>query len=589
MVSLRRLAAALVLISLLICLASETPAAEPLEIVVTGLTDDVLKNVREMLTLPYGLVQNGKVDRLWLERFRNQAEEKVRTALEPFGYYNARVTVTLAEVGPEKYRLLVDVATGVPVVVAEVNLVLQGPGSAEAALKQRLAVFPLAKGSVLLQQRYEQAKEELLTQAHDLGYLEADFSVHEIHIDKPKATARIALVLETGGRFFFDGVKITGAPDYPETFLRRYLAFKPGDFFSYTRLGETQSNFINSERFKEISITPEKPAAGEDRIPVEVDLKPGPTRNLRQGIGYGTDTGARLTARYRDLNIGDRGHEFFTNLFISEHLKGLATGYIIPDSNDLKSSTSLQLNLQEQDVTTYLSRLVSLELNRNRSFGDGRTGTAYIRLQREVYTIGAQDSSEARLVLPGLRFSGGRYDNPTRPSRGFHYGFDIRGTHRYLGSDMGLLQAISGGSYLLPLPLQLSLYLRANTGITVLSDPLSDLPPSLRFFAGGDQSVRGYSYQSLGPKDATGRVVGGKHLLVGSVELTRALFKFWGTSIFYDAGNAFDSFTAISLFQGAGVGVHYYTPVGALNFYVARQVNVEEPNFHVHFTVGFEL
>ena len=126
-------------------------------------------------------------------------------------------------------------------------------------------------------------------------------------------------------------------------------------------------------------------------------------------------------------------------------------------------------------------------------------------------------------------------------------------------------------------------------GITLLSDPLSDLPPSLRFFAGGDQSVRGYAYQSLGPRDATGQVVGGKHLLVGSVELERALFKDWGVSTFYDAGNAFDSFTEVSLLQGAGVGLHYYTPVGALNLSLARQIGVDDPGFRIHFTVGFEL
>ena len=77
----------------------------------------------------------------------------------------------------------------------------------------------------------------------------------------------------------------------------------------------------------------------------------------------------------------------------------------------------------------------------------------------------------------------------------------------------------------MPLPWRLSLHTRAKAGITLLSDPLSDLPPSLRFFAGGDQSVRGYAYQSLGPLDATGQVEGGKHLLDGSVELERALFR----------------------------------------------------------------
>ena len=283
-----------------------------------------------------------------------------------------------------------------------------------------------------------------------------------------------------------------------------------------------------------------------------------------------------------------RGHEFYSNLYISERLQGIAAGYILPDAVDIRSSTVLQLNLQQEDVTTYTSRLIALELDKNQSFGKRELGTAYIKLQREEYTIGAQDSS-ARLVLPGLRLSGDHYDNPTRPTRGFRYAFDLRGTHQLLGSDTELLQLISAGSWLLPLPWRLSLQTRAKAGITLLSDPLSDLPPSLRFFAGGDQSVRGYSYQSLGPTDAAGQVVGGKHLFSGSVELERALFSDWGVSVFYDAGNAFDSFTEVRLFEGAGVGVHYYTPVGALNLSVARQIGVDDPGFRIHFTVGFEF
>jgi translocation and assembly module TamA len=333
---------------------------------------------------------------------------------------------------------------------------------------------------------------------------------------------------------------------------------------------------------------PEKAEARDFHVPVLVQLKPAPSRSLRQGIGYGTDTGGRFNVRYRDLNMLQRGHEFYSNLYISERLQGIAAGYILPDAVDIRSSTVLQLNLQQEDVTTYKSRLIALELDKNHSFGKRELGTAYIRLQREEYTIGAQDSS-ARLVLPGLRLSGDHYDNPIRPTRGFRYAFDLRGTHQLFGSDTELLQLISEGSWLLSLPWRLSLQTRAKAGITLLSDPLSDLPPSLRFFAGGDQSVRGYSYQSLGPSDAAGQVVGGKHLFTGSVEIERALFSDWGVSVFYDAGNAFDSFTGVRLFEGTGVGVHYYTPVGALNLSVARQIGVDDPGFRIHFTVGLEF
>lgn len=554
----------------------------------SGIEGDALTNVRQALTLPYGLVREGKVDRLWLERFGRQAEEKVRAALEPFGYYNARVTPSLDTVGEGRYRLRVKVEPGKPVRLTEVKVAVLGPGAREEPLRELAAAFPLHKGDVLLQQRYEEAKGELKSRAQELGYLDAEFSVHEIRISKSASTARIELNLETGEQYRFDGARFEGAPDYPERFLRRHLAFKPGEVFSAARLGETQLNFTNSERFKEIIVTPEKEAARQLQVPVLVQLKPAPRRRLRPGIGYGTDTGARFTLRYRDLNIFHRGHEFNVILYLSERLQGVAAGYTIPSSRDVKSSTGVQLNLQREDVTTYVSRLAAVELNRNRSFGAGQLGTAYVRVQQEDFTVGTEESS-SRLVLPGLRFSENRYDNLIRPTRGWRYALDLRGTHQLLGSDTGLIQLIAEGSYLQPLPWRLSLYTRARGGMTFLTDPLSDLPASLRFFAGGDQSVRGYSYQSLGPRDATGRVVGGRHLLVGSIELERALFEKWGVSAFYDAGNASNSLRDVRLFLGAGIGAHYYTPLGGLNLYLARQIGVDNPAFHIHFTVGFQL
>lgn len=563
-------------------------AAEPVEIVVKGIEGDALKNVREALALPTGLISNGKADRLWLERFVGQAQEKIHLALQPFGYYNARVNVRLEPGNAGEYRLLVNVETGEPVRITALAVSLDGPGAGEEPLQKMAAAFPLEKGGILLAQTYEKAKEALKLQAQELGYLDAEYPVHEIRIAGDGLGARIELTLKTGEKYYFDGVRIEGAPDYPDAFLRRYLTFGSGEVFSSAKLAESQLNLNNSERFREVIVTAQKQESEEFKVPVLVALKPAPPRSLRPGIGYGTDTGGRLTLRYRDLNMQHEGHEFYSNLYISERLQGLAAGYIVPSSKDFRSNTSLQLNLQQEDVTVYNSRLIALELARNHSFGKEKLGTAYIRLQQEEFTIGPQNSS-SRVVLPGLRLAGNYYDNMIRPTHGFLYSGDLRGTHQILGSDTYLLQFITSGSYILPLPWRLSVHTRMTAGITIFSDSLSDLPPSLRFFAGGDQSVRGYSYQSLGPQDANGQVIGGKNLLTGSVELERAIFESWGVSVFYDAGNAFDSFNGLRLFQGAGVGLHYYTPVGALNLSLARQIGIDNPGYYVHFTVGFEL
>ncbi|HEX9078842.1 MAG TPA: autotransporter assembly complex family protein [Desulfuromonadaceae bacterium] len=575
-------------ILLWLCCPFPVMAAEPVEVIVEGVDGAALKNVREALALPPGLVRGGKVDRLWLEHIEHQAATKVLTALEPFGYYHARVSTSIESAAEGRYRLRVRVTPGVPVHVRSINVAVEGPGAGEAPLKELAAAFPLHKGDILLQQQYEEAKGRLLSRAQELGYLDGAFAVHRICISKSESSADIELVLETGGRYRFGDVRIEGGDGYPDRFLRRYLAFRPGEIFSPAKLGETQVNFTNSERFKEVIVIPEKDKARDLVMPVLVKLAPAPSRSLRPGIGYGTDTGARVGLRYRDLDMFRLGHDLNINLYIAENLQGLSAGYTIPSYRDIRGSTGVQLNLQREDVTTYVSRLASLEVDRNHRFDAGRLGTAYVRLQQEDFTIGAQNAG-TRLVLPGLRFTDNHYDNLIRPLKGYRYDVEVRGTTRFMGSDTSLLQVVAQGSTLVPLPWRLSLHTRAKAGATLFSDPLSELPVSLRFFAGGDQSVRGYTYQSLGPRDANGNVVGGKQLLVGSTELERALFQNWGVSLFYDAGNAFNTFDTVYLFQGAGVGVHYYSPIGAINLYLARQIGVPQPAYHIHFTMGFEL
>ena len=579
--------AALACLVLWLPFAAPLYAAEPVEIIISGIGGDALKNVQDTLVLPSGMVHEGTVDKIWLDSFALKAGDKVRTALEPFGYYNSLVTVTLEPPG-KSYRLIVKVQPGEPVRLTEVTVTVTGPGSWEPDLKRQAAAFPLKSGDVLLHQRYEDTKGSLRLLARDLGYLDADFSRHEIRIARPATTARIDLVLDTGEKYYFGATTVLGAPDYPDSFLRRHITYSPGELFSYPGLGETQRNFTNSERFKEINITPDKGSAEAFRVPVSIQLKLGPRISLRPGIGYGTDTGARFTVRYRDLNMFNLGHEFYSQLYVAEHLQGLVTGYTLPSPTDIRSSTTLQLNLQQEETTTYDSRIAALQLDRNRSFGTGKLGTTYVKAQHEEYTVGIQDSN-SRLILPGLRFIDDRFDNPVRPGRGFRYALDLHGTHQLLGSDTALVQILAEGSYLVPLPWRLSLHTRVKAGATMLNDPLSDIPPSLRFFTGGDQSVRGYSYRSLGPRDDAGTVVGGKQLLTSSVELERALFKNWGVSVFYDVGNTFNSFANISMFRGAGVGLHYFTPVGALNLSIARPLGVENPSTHFHFTVGFDL
>lgn len=562
--------------------------AEQVEMDIKGVTEELLENVKAALALPDTLVQDGQVKKKWLEHFVYKADETVMDALEPFGFYDPKVDVKMERGDAGIYQILVNIDPGEPVRVSKVSITVHGPGSGESSWRTLISEFPLKKGHILKHADYEKAKGAFKAEAVVLGYLDADFTVHRILVSKTKRTAYIELVLKTGRKYFFGDISLQGGTDYPEEFLNRYVSFRTDDVFSYDRIGETQRNFLDSERFTVVTISSDKDHAKKQHIPVHIRLKPERSKNVKIGVGYGTDTGARFSTKYTNLNAFRRGNEIRSTLNISELLQEIGASYTIPSLTDLNSFKGIEIILKREDTDSYKTDLFSLGASSTRSIGKGQVMTLFTNVHWEDSEISSEDITSF-LIIPGVRFSERRYDDLVRPTRGYRYQAEVKGSHEYLLSDTSFIQCSIDANTIVQMPLNFLLFLRMKGAVTFLDGSIDDLPASLRFFTGGDRSVRGYDYQSLGPKDRKGEVTGGKHLFVGSAELERAIYKNWGVAVFYDVGNAFNEFSDMDLHEGAGIGLRYYTPIGAIRLDYARQIGVDDPDDKIHITVGLEL
>jgi translocation and assembly module TamA len=140
-----------------------------------------------------------------------------------------------------------------------------------------------------------------------------------------------------------------------------------------------------------------------------------------------------------------------------------------------------------------------------------------------------------------------------------------------------------------PLTRRFTLHSRVEAATTFKDDEFSEVPASLRFFVGGDSSVRGYAYKSRGPKDKNGDVIGGESLLVGSIEGEYALNDDWGLALFYDMGSAFDAFDDVTFIRGAGIGIRRYTPIGPIKIDLANRVSESHHGVRIHLSVGFDI
>jgi translocation and assembly module TamA len=557
------------------------------EVIIKGVEGEVLKNVQMALTVPEGMIKDKEIDESLLGIFIREAPQRIQEALQPFGFYHGQVHLEM-ERPDGRFRLLAIIHPGEGVRLESVKFTIQGPGAKNERLLNSLPPCPLKERELLRQDLYEEFKTALKDKASESGYLDAGFPVHLIRLSLEKNTAQVELVLDTGQQYYFGEITFDAPADYPESFLKRYLTFQTGRVFNPQNLARSQMNLINSDRFREVSVETDKDGAKDYQIPVRIRLSLAKPKRFKVGVSYETDQGLGVLARYKDLNVFQGGQELSSELRISERLQGWAVDYILPRADRIEDKIIFKGGYKREITDTYDTRSIFARSEYEHIFGRGRLGAAYLHFLREDFSISKQQGLSS-MVLPGARFERRRFDHPVQPSTGYRYSLEARGSTPILGSDNSFIQLLGQGNTMAPLGKGFSLLLRAQGGMTLENDSLTNLPPSLRFFAGGDNSVRGYAYQSLGPVDNTGKVVGGKYLFVGSLEIEKSITKIWGVAAFYDAGNAFDDFKKVSLKQGAGLGIRIYTPVGPLKLDLARQIGEDNPQFRFHFTIGFSL
>ncbi len=555
---------------------------------VSGLTGQEKQNVEAALVLPSGIVRNGQVDRRWLLRFVDQSPGLVEKALQPFGYYRSGIKTNLRETD-DLYLLEVQVTPGVPVRVRQLVLRLTGAGADNAEMKAERRIFPLKQGDVLHHQLYDEGKKALLLKAIDLGYLKAEYTSHRITVQPDEDAADIELELETGARFRFGPVSFDGGIDrFDETFLRRFLSFSEGDIFSHRALHRSRINFYQADRFDEVLMVPRMDQIEDDQVPIDIKLVTALQQRLRPGVGYGTNTGGRVSLNYQNTSVFDRPDLYSFELLMAEKTRFLETSYSIPQAGSSDNNLVASVGFRQEDLSVYKTTVVYTELEETYKLGTGKTGSLFLRYSREKSSVG-NDDNISLLMIPGLRYYQRSFDDPLNPKAGYQLRFELRGSYDGPLSDVTLCQALGAGSFMWPLSRNFTLHSRFEAATTFKDKAFSDIPPSLRFFVGGDSSVRGYAYKSRGPRDEHDDVIGGDSLLVGSIEGEYALNNNWGLAVFYDIGSAFDVLQKITFISGAGIGIRRYTPIGPIKIDLASPVSEGGLGLRIHVSIGFDI
>ncbi len=567
-----------ILLALSMWLAVVAPAAA--EVVLDGVSAPEATNIRAFLSL-----SDLECDAPpWLVRWQaRSADEEISSALEALGYYNAHIVGSLDFPTDGCWRAKFQITPGDPVMVREVNVNVDGPLAKEASIAALLARAHNLQNKQFDHASYEDVKSGLLEAARSLGYFSATFKTSVVRVDARKLSAAVTLNLIGGQRYKFGNIEVVG--DFlARRLIDSYIPFHTGQPYDAALVARLRRNLADSGYFGRSFVSADPDTAVDHAIPIRIELYPQRRAwTYSVGAGYADDTGprVRLDAQNDLLNVD--GHRASIKSVISTQQSSLDMQYRIPHITPLNDWFIFDAGLAHLESNTSSSDIKRVGARHTYERGKW-VETDFVDLTYEDYKI-ANEYGQSRLVLFGTTLNWLWRNQPTRPTEGYRIDLTLRGAAQDLGSDTDVAQTIVGGQIIEGLTDTVRVILRSKAGYT-WKQKFSDLPPTIRFFAGGATSIRGYAYQGVGPEQ-DGNVVGGSRLLTGSVEFDYSFRPDWAAALFVDSGSAFDNDP--HFVTGVGAGIRWYSPVGPIRIDVAHPLDDPATQWRFYITIGPDL
>jgi translocation and assembly module TamA len=573
---------------LLVLIVEASFAAEPtLQYRITGLTQEALENAGDYLGSPPDSVYERS-------NFLFSARKQVEQSLNALGYYHPVIEMQVDREKPV-WQLLIRVDPGARVHLTEVDVRVDGEAANDPAFDELLEEIPLVAGGGLHHGDYEDFKENLLRLARARGYFEGEFERHQISVDVDTEEAVVELHYDSGERYHFGEVTFDEFP-LQKRRLQQLMTFAEGDVFDIDALQSFQADLQRTEYFGEALVQPLSVDSETNSVPLHVKLEPGHRNHYRLGLGYSSDTRERISLSWRTPRINRMGHRQTTLIEYSPVRPRARLTYSIPLTHPLDDTLQASIRIENNEYGSLESRQKEIALRREMLFGDW-VFSGGVRRLREDWEVGPQDRYN-NYLLPGVSIAHTtRGGNPLDPERGFSQLYTLEVGEDSAGSDITLQKIYVNWKLVYTIAEDHRLVGRAELGAVNFSDASRpDLAPSLSFFAGGSQSIRGYAYQSLGPKEevqqpggeSVSLVVGGDRLAVASAEYQYYVRPDIRAAVFVDGGNAFNG-GDMNPVVGAGFGVHYVSPVGAIRLDLANSVSEKDNEWRVHITMGAEF
>jgi translocation and assembly module TamA len=577
--------------ALLSATAADAGAAELLPLEINGLDAAMQDYVRRAIDLPEskGNSKGVEVSEGRLGYYLGNIVNLTETALEPLGYYSPVITSRSTRSGSQ-VRIILDIQLGPAVTVREHRVAVEGDAAKDRIIGFWLEAFEPDKGAVFNHGVYEDNKAQINQALYDRGYFDQENTRHQVQVSRADKAADIDLNWQSGIRYRYGQVRFEGNHLRPGL-LDQLINFEQGKPYSQPQINRLQESLNKLDYFSSIEIVPDLANKRDGEVPIVVTLNKGKRTSQSASVRFGTKTGLGIEYGLERRWLNNRGHKLdFTTAF-AQNEQSLTALYRIPAFIWLDGWYGIGLTARNEEYTASNSRYAELFVNRS---GQIRSWDllASVNVRRERFDEFIPDINQdipinlyTAVVYPEFNATWRKADDPNYPTSGSAWLYQARTGYEFESSDAAFIQASVKHKRIIGLQDGHRLLIRAEAG-AIWSQNYDLFPPSLRFYAGGDQSVRGYSFKEIG--EYAGDVnLGGRYLLLGSVEYERRLNAEWAVASFVDVGDAFERTPNANI--GAGMGARWRSPIGPVRIDVAYGFNGPKPGVGIHFAIGSDL
>ena len=621
----------------LACCTAALPAAAitVTRVDVSGLDDELMaENVRVSLALNDAIGKDLSARRL--NYLLREAEAETREALEPFGYYsptiviqrsdrsvpegtddpstaaNARTATADADAGgnadarqrgSRSLTVSIRIEPGKPVRVRGWNVGVEGDAGDERSVRAALDGFAPRQGEVLDHSLYEASKSKVSRTLAGHGYFDADFAAHRVEVTRADYAADIDLRWTSGARYALGEATFTQTPKtiIRDELLQKLVGWTPGEAYDDAELERLRRSLVALDYFGLVEILPQPENAKDKVVPVQVNLTPAPRSIYTAGVNYGTRSGAGFSLGVERRYLNTRGHKALAQIDYANKRKTATVQYRVPAFAWLDGWYTASLQAADEQTDSLDTRRLEFVASRSGQFNDHLNLVASMHVLRErwsYFTLNrpSLDYQYASFYFPSLRADYIDVDNRLTPRRGAGGTLTLRGGKGGTDGDAAFAQLHASAQWFHGFDADSRLIVRGEAGHT-FTDELLALPPSLRYYAGGDRSVRGYGWREIGPRirNSVGDTyaLGAQNVVTASIEYERYFKGPWGAAVFVDSGSAFDGNTSSKgwpdMHTGVGIGLRWRSPVGPVRIDIARGLKSPDSPFTLHLNIGADL